>query len=565
MIIGSGGRRGPLGPVVAKAFLRLIVDRVVLVVPADGVGGGLFAGPVVFVSFLVPVLVISVVGNGPGPGAGIFRIGILGRVSNGNLPFQVVVDELASSQVGAGVVGDGNLRAAVRRHDPAIAGAADVARQVDFAPLGLDVLNRQAPALRIVVHLGHILVDAGGVLIDRLVAVVHLVHGLALDCDRAAVVLQHLDMLFAEGLDLIAVLVRIIAAVLILHVFGDLRRIQGITALDQAVDIDGIRRYIYAVPGDTAGIVVCVDAFIAVRDLYFLIGRRFFVQAVFGALLQLVRFVAVQVLGVAADIHDAFGIILGYAALGGDQGHVLALHAGGADGDITLLVLNGYAAVTVSDILQHFHVGHGGIGGGLARRLRLDLKLRPHRLVVVQHTDKAFAVAGGIAVQGRKRRVIRGFLVGVLVQLVDLLVPGVAALDAVALETDLAPVFPYVHFIGPQVGVGVVVDLNLGMPVGLELACAVQVVGLDRDAAAADGDVRNLRVADGIAAGDIGLDCGGGPVRIGHGIFLVHVPLVHLIIDALALGDIAVVGGRIVAVAAVVLGDQLVQFGELFA
>ena len=190
----------------------------------------------------------------------------------------------------------------------------------------------------------------------------------------------------------------------------------------------------------------------------------------------------------------------------------------------------------------------------LTRRLRLDYKRIPHGRVVVQHADGAFAVARGIAVQGQLRHIAV-----VVVQLVDMLVTGVAAFDAFPLEAYLAAVIAHVHLVGSQVGVGKVVDFDLGMPVGLQLARAVEVVGLHGDIAAADGDVRDFRVTDGIAAGDIGPDSVGVPIGIRHGLIGVHVLFVHLIIDALALGNIAIVCGSVVAVAVVVLGDQLVQ------
>ena len=258
MIIGNFVGRRPLGPVVAQIRQRRIGFRSILVIPADGVGNALRA------AILSPVClpVIVVVRDGRGSVAGIYRIGsaFLGRVSDGNLAFQVVVDELAGGKIGVGVVGNGNLRAAVRRHNPAVTGAADVTCQVDLAPLGFNILHHQTPALRIIVNLGHILIDAGGVFIDRLVTVVDLVHGLALDRNLAAVVLQHLDVLVAQSLELnlVALIVSIgnNFAIFIPDIFVNFRHILGIAALNQAVDIDGIRRNVHTVARNAAGVIV---------------------------------------------------------------------------------------------------------------------------------------------------------------------------------------------------------------------------------------------------------------------------------------------------------------------
>ena len=349
-------------------------------------------------------------------------------------------------------------------------------------------------------------------------------------------------MLVTQGLDLIAFAVFIIAAVFILHVFGDFHHILGIAALDQTVDVDNICRYVHAVPGNAAR---RFRAFCLGQTRYdFLVVR---ILADTTTAHRAFRRAAVQGRRVRANVHNAFGIILGHAALGGGQRHFLALHIDGADSDITRFVYNAYAAVIVGNIPHHFHIGNGSICVFVACAYLPDQKIISSQAVgspiFVLHGDGACSVAGGITVEG-KRRVIRRVLVGILVQIVDFAVPGIAAADAVALESDLAAVVPDAHFVQLQVGVGLVVDVNRRLAVGIQLALTVQVVGLDRDIAATDGDLRDFRVADGVAAGDIHPDRSAVSV-----IFIrVHMPFVHLIIDALALCHIAVVGGRVTAV-----------------
>ena len=169
-------------------------------------------------------------------GPAILSISVLHQVGDDDFPFNVVIQNLAGSKAGLGVVGNSNIRASIRSQNLTAAGAGNAPRQVDLATLGIDVFHHQPFRLGIVIHLDNIFVNAEGGIVFHLVSVVDFVHGATLDRHLAAVVFQLLDMPLAE--DLIAVGI----------FFGDLNHILTIPALNQPIYVDISCRKIHAVP-----------------------------------------------------------------------------------------------------------------------------------------------------------------------------------------------------------------------------------------------------------------------------------------------------------------------------
>ena len=135
--------------------------------------------------------------HGIGGRTGIFRPGLPGQVGNGNLAFDVVVQNLSCGKIRLGPIGNGNFRTAVRGKDSAVAGAGNAAGQVNLAALGINIFHNQAPGLGVIVHLNHIFVGVSVCIIYGLVTVVDLIQGAAVDGNLTAVVFHALEVLFA--------------------------------------------------------------------------------------------------------------------------------------------------------------------------------------------------------------------------------------------------------------------------------------------------------------------------------------------------------------------------------
>ena len=179
VILRSAGLRAQ-GPVIAQAFLHFI--------RAGGRGPAVVAdtgcGLRSFFRRSAVLGIFAVIFNGFRRRTGVFRPGIPGQVRNGDLAFDIIIEHLAYVQAIGGIIGNGNIRAPVRRQDPAVAGAGDPARQVDLAASGIDVLYQQPVVLGVVIDLHHVFKAADTAIIDRFAAVVHLVHGTTLDGNR---------------------------------------------------------------------------------------------------------------------------------------------------------------------------------------------------------------------------------------------------------------------------------------------------------------------------------------------------------------------------------------------
>ena len=174
----------------------------------------------------------------------------------------------------------------------------------------------------------------------------------------------------------------------------------------------------------------------------------------------------------------------------------------------------------VGDVTQHSYIRNSGIRGLVSLAVLYgDRNTHP---VIIQDFDSAGLTGRGIILQIGEFR----FLL-VFIQVRNIVVGRYTGTS----ETNLAPVFPDQDIVQLQVRIGKVVDLNLRLPVGLQPAPAVQGIRPDVDVAAADGNIRNLHIADGKAFGNINL------YRFAFIVFLFleQAALVHLIQDPLAL------------------------------
>ena len=120
---------------------------------------------------------------------------------------------------------------------------------------------------------------------------------------------------------------------------------------------------------------------------------------------------------------------------------------------------------------------------------------------IVQYGNSAFPTGGRIAVQFRKFR----FFVCILVQFINLFFACVPCAETGPPEANVAAFLANRNIIQLQIGVGFIGNLNLGRTAGLQFSLAVQIVRPYDNTAAADGNIRNLHVADGKPFGGIHL------------------------------------------------------------
>ena len=336
--------------------------------------------------------------HGTGGRTGILCPGLPGQVRNGNLAFDVVVQDLSCGKIRTGPVGNGNFRTAVGGKDSAVSGAGNTAGQVNLAALGVNIFHNEALGLGVIVHLDHIFVGVGLGIIYGLVTVVDLIQGTAVDGHFAAVVLHAFNVRITQG------------------VFRDIHHVFAVAALDQAVYVNIRCSQIHAVPGNAARRIIrlrrCDTDRAILMAVYCLIKRP---------ILPLVgRNGLVQVLGTRADVHNAVDIVLGDAAAGRNQLHHTAVHIrrrihAVADGNIPLLVFNADQTVTVVDVAKDRHIRNEGILPLLVIAFYPE-GIAVSDLGIIQYGNAAFPAGGCIAVQFRKFR----FFARILVQFINL-------------------------------------------------------------------------------------------------------------------------------------------------
>ena len=97
---------------------------------------------------------------------------VLGQIGDGDDALPLVVQDFPYVHIKACLINHSDIRRAVRRQDPAVAGAGNPARQVDLTALGVDVLHKQLIRGRIPIDLRHIVkelllrVPLGAALVD---------------------------------------------------------------------------------------------------------------------------------------------------------------------------------------------------------------------------------------------------------------------------------------------------------------------------------------------------------------------------------------------------------------
>ena len=470
MVIFRGTGFRAQGPVIAQAFFHFVgAGRSGPAVIADTGRGlhGFFRCGAVFG-------ILAVIGNGFCSGTGIFRPGISCQIGNGNFAFNIVIQHLANRQRQLGGIGDGDVRAAVCRQDPAVAGTGNAARQVNPAALGVNILHYQAAGLGIVIHLHNILEGADAAVVHRPAAVVHLVHGTALNGHRPVGGYGVNPILVADKRCLIF----------------------AVAALDEAVHVNIRRRDIHAVPGDAAQFRV---SDVRCRLLQAGLGSSFVLRLITegsaaGSGHGLLYLICVQVLGPPADVHDAVHIILGNG-IAGRELHRPACNVGAfrrtADGNGAAAVADPDIAAVVGQIPKHRHIRNGSVGsrltGGILHRDRSP------RLIFIGDDNGAGKASCRIVPEGTEGRLLRL----IFIQFGNVLIFGHAGRrDAGTREADFPSRVFNLYPIQFQVGVGVIDNRHPGGAVGFQPALPVQVFRLDRNIAAAGRNLRDFHITD---------------------------------------------------------------------
>ena len=156
--------------------------------------------------------------------------GIVGRIGDGDDAFPLVVENVPHVHIQRGFVRHSDIRCAVRRQNPAVAGTGDLTRQIDLTALGVDVFHHQLVGRRIPIDLRHIVKDFVRT-VPLGAAIIDLVHGAVLDDSRTAgrpfLRLSQLLLCHRGGIVLVA-------------------------ALDEAVHVDVGGGYINVPPRDVA-------------------------------------------------------------------------------------------------------------------------------------------------------------------------------------------------------------------------------------------------------------------------------------------------------------------------
>ena len=155
---------------------------------------------------------------------------VIGHVYDGNDALPLIVEDFAHVHIVSGVVRHGDIRRAVRRHHFAIAGAGDLARQIDLATRRVDIFHEQLFRGRIPIDLRHIVKDLVRIVPLR-AAVVDLEHGAVLDDGHFVGVTCHRPR-----------------QIVTIHRGG----VVFVAALDEAVDVDIGRGHIDIPASDVA-------------------------------------------------------------------------------------------------------------------------------------------------------------------------------------------------------------------------------------------------------------------------------------------------------------------------
>ena len=108
---------------------------------------------------------------------------ILCRIGDGDNAFPLVVEDPSHVHIQVCLIDHGDIRPAVRNHNPAVTGAGDLARQIDLTALGVDILHYQLVCRGIPIDLRHIVKDFVRT-VPLGAAIVDLVHGTVLDDSR---------------------------------------------------------------------------------------------------------------------------------------------------------------------------------------------------------------------------------------------------------------------------------------------------------------------------------------------------------------------------------------------
>ena len=163
-------------------------------------------------------------------GTCIFRPHILCQISDSYFAFNIVVQYFPYIQVIRRFIIDCDVSPAVRCQDPAVARAGNAAGQINPASFCINVFQYQLLILRVVIHLRHVFKGADGMIKYRLAAIVHLIHGTALN--------SHFIRLSHEAVNILDI--------------SDFRFVFAVAALDEAVHVNIRCRDIHAVAGDAS-------------------------------------------------------------------------------------------------------------------------------------------------------------------------------------------------------------------------------------------------------------------------------------------------------------------------
>ena len=551
-------------------------DRVI-----DGKIIGTHGGVLIRIVFC-PVLshIFGIAPDFAGLPSSVLEPGVICHVYDGNDAFPLIIEDFAYVQIQIGIAGHGDIRCAVRRHNSAVAGAGDFARQIDLAPCSIDVLHHQLVCRWIPIDLRHIVKD-----LVRFVplgaAVVDFVHGAVLNNGRSRSWSELLHIIHSITVHRSSVIL--------------------VAALDQAVHVDIGGGHIDVPPGNIArgrlgGIgsrvrfgsfgclisiilalympIICfIPLWLSVYpDLYRVKEALDIVFHAVGSIRQIF-------LRIAVDVDNARFVTLGNAAFGRDELDGIPLHACGAirgaaaDTDISASIVDGHVAVKIAELAIYLHIRERCIGDTIfilinlfqqlslfRRRQRVvSIHLVLHRLLsgVCQIESRCLGTGSFVLYQKACRFAV-GYAVYFLkicpvsfdIDAVDFGVSlGCVRRNGFGIVNDLASLLAHKDVVQFQIGVRLVCDGDAGRCVGAQIPRAGEVVRRHVDIAAAGGDVRDLHKIYGAASAGIDV------VPL---IILLRQPQTyHIVLDSGALGYI---GRQQIRICPVVGLDHFVQF-----
>ena len=320
---------------------------------------------------VVPVVVqmLGIVRNGAGLPPLVLGPGILRRVSDGDDALPLVVQNVAHVHIESGVVRHEDIRRAIRCQNLAVAGAGDLARQIDLAARRVDIFHEQLFRGGIPIDLRHIVKDLLRIVPLR-AAFVDPVHGAVLHDGRtiggSRLCRSQLSLRHRGSVGLVA-------------------------ALDQAVHIDIGGGHIDFPPGNIArshmrivsALTICFTSLPgSCSELATLID---FINGIFQAL----RLCCVILLRVSVDVDNAILVILGNRAVGGDELDRCPRYTCGTilraavNTDISAGIVDGHIAIGIADLSVHLDIGEGCIFQLSVPYILLILRLFSSRQVAV--------------------------------------------------------------------------------------------------------------------------------------------------------------------------------------